>query len=913
MYARIALSAWATRLVGRRAHTEIRKLGVDEKDDKSFRVHIPASANDRTRHLRVLVQRHEMMEFTMDALITRLKRRAPLIWFLTEEMAGPKKKGVIVIRKTRPHPMIQAAAICSFLISRNRFATGYMAMQMGIWHFACKSHIDIKRVYTRLGSSVSDHTARLALIALADSGRKEVRDTIARVMEESGYIPYCRIFDNVQQYQRVYEHGSGRRNKMITGTAATAVLMSNVEPGAFDVQDHLDRVMANERRHLTVSSLYDDIDWQHLDEALALHFVRTLVEFIPQLNHLQSDVSKSFRTTLAKHRMPDDHVTIVQPLGTNAEKEIENAGMYQSQLDFDAQMGIKPEYADKSLQWERGDGGSFGTFCRVKKIMTVQDIDRYLSFRNRISTPEIWHSRATNLNTTASNHYGPPACGDPSSLTQNAAATSMYRPPDLSKCDFYPTSRTMSLIWNARVLDVWSIQLANHGDILEYFESQSQADIDAITVESLMVQARSMVKCYANSTAHQQALSKEDSTSGDDEYRIPAGDPWTDHTFAREGFDGDQVLANSILYLRDFGWWTEISYAVADGDIGRVYEILKAWIFVFAGASNRNYTQYFLEMYCLFQYEASTELHDALFNNWLIALAGKLRARIEGDLLQEHSNKWLEDFVQAHGGDFDKAFYRDSISPNVLFFLRFKEVFEDSFDLKRRSKSHTSLHLRVEYQILFKIFRKEQIQLFRSTRFMGHVAFDFLNRGWPNLGERIPDFVKRTSAHAAMVRKIEEARTIHLAKRDTQPNTPPFSSTTPFASLSPPSDIASALHDSMSYDQLPSPFLPPTIPGISTLDLEEGSGSEGSVSNYEDRDDEEEMDKSEDEFTVLESGSDLAPVLDPETGRMLDDWHSQEEFEGMLREAEREEAEKEDDEEAEDNDEFMYDSDGEEA
>ena len=40
-------------------------------------------------------------------------------------------------------------------------------------------------------------------------------------------------------------------------------------------------------------------------------------------------------------------------------------------------------------------------------------------------------------------------------------------------------------------------------------------------------------------------------------------------------YDGDRVLANSILFLQDFGLWTEIAYAVPEGDIGRAFEIMK--------------------------------------------------------------------------------------------------------------------------------------------------------------------------------------------------------------------------------------------------------------------------------------------------------------------------------------------------
>lgn len=43
----------------------------------------------------------------------------------------------------------------------------------------------------------------------------------------------------------------------------------------------------------------------------------------------------------------------------------------------------------------------------------------------------------------------------------------------------------------------------------------------------------------------------------------------------KKNFDGDRVLANSILFMREFGWWVEMAYAVPEGDIGRAYEIMK--------------------------------------------------------------------------------------------------------------------------------------------------------------------------------------------------------------------------------------------------------------------------------------------------------------------------------------------------
>lgn len=38
---------------------------------------------------------------------------------------------------------------------------------------------------------------------------------------------------------------------------------------------------------------------------------------------------------------------------------------------------------------------------------------------------------------------------------------------------------------------------------------------------------------------------------------------------------GDQVLANSIVFLRTDFWYTELCASISDGDMGRVWEVLK--------------------------------------------------------------------------------------------------------------------------------------------------------------------------------------------------------------------------------------------------------------------------------------------------------------------------------------------------
>ena len=45
--------------------------------------------------------------------------------------------------------------------------------------------------------------------------------------------------------------------------------------------------------------------------------------------------------------------------------------------------------------------------------------------------------------------------------------------------------------------------------------------------------------------------------------------------------EGDRVLANSITFMRDAMMSHEMSYAIAEGDMGRVYEVMKVCLLHF--------------------------------------------------------------------------------------------------------------------------------------------------------------------------------------------------------------------------------------------------------------------------------------------------------------------------------------------
>ncbi|KAJ7680071.1 hypothetical protein B0H17DRAFT_1232529 [Mycena rosella] len=619
--------------------------------------------------------------------------------------------------------------------------------------FACKAHVDEKRIMSRFGFTVHDSTARACLDSLTDSSLAKLRESVAEGIK-NGTMRWQIVLDNVQQYCRQRDHRIGRQDVLKIGTAATAILLEDCAPGAFDLQDHLERVMRQERRELTTEFLFEDIDWPYIQDLMALHWVRILVNFIPQLAHLRKE------------------------------------------------MGLDETALDNLIFMARGDGASVAAMWRIKKFLAAHP-SHYKAFRNLVPPgPEAWHTRWTQLSAMAANHYGPVSSSDPSSLSKSATAAGAKRPTNLKKVDFFPTSRSMQLFYDARVLDCFRVSF-EADDIIAHFEDPRTPVPD---VESLRESARVLVRRYASQEAYNQALSEELMDSANGEMKIPRGTPWTQpvdnsqseraddaHGDAEPdedteavvvddlaenagleeffedaesdsrtkkgkkqkkgkhmeapGFSGDRGMANGILFLQDMGWWVIAAHAVPDGEVGRLWEILKVWIINFSGSSNHNYTNYLLEMYCLHRYEASKDFSDAMFNNSLVNPTGL--QWVECDFAQEGYNKWLEEMVEHKGGDFDDHFYRHTLAPNVMHFLRIKEKMQTAFELKPRGNTHTATHLRNEFQQLLRMHKEDELHLFRLGRTNGYAAVNFFHRGYERLEEsRMANFIEQSTAYA---------------------------------------------------------------------------------------------------------------------------------------------------------------------
>ncbi|KAJ6537322.1 hypothetical protein B0H10DRAFT_1631567, partial [Mycena sp. CBHHK59/15] len=107
-------------------------------------------------------------------------------------------------------------------------------------------------------------------------------------------------------------------------------------------------------------------------------------------------------------------------------------------------------------------------------------------------------------------------------------------------------------------------------------------------------------------------------------------------------YDGDFVLAQEIDFIRDTMNSRKLATAVAEGDIGRLYECIKYMLFTFGGSSHTNYLGYLLKTVMNLEFESSPGLKWALLRGLVWNLTGRRDHCEEGDFIVEFFNRLLE-------------------------------------------------------------------------------------------------------------------------------------------------------------------------------------------------------------------------------------------------------------------------------
>ncbi|KAI0081500.1 hypothetical protein K474DRAFT_1671959 [Panus rudis PR-1116 ss-1] len=633
--------------------------------------------------------------FSFTAMGELFRTYAPVVYFLLMRFMCPKAPAEDLSEPRdetestyRPKHVLCTSIISELAYGRNQWVN-LLPLCRAISFFSMKAHQSIYRVGTRLGHCTTYATVQNALVLMAKAKR-----TLLRQQHE---IYKWIVLDNIQRYMRPQDHRIGRVDHMVNGCAGTAVELQNCPPGAFDLDPWLTRCSENRREELTVQKLLDNLDWDHLDLISELHFLQILVEYVPVLGDYQQEVERLFSTEARKYQIDPNRHTKVHPLGTNAANETTTSGMKEAVVDFLDQLGIREQQHDDHIQFISGDGKSYEGISNVKKYLSPErhqgpEASRnFKSLQFLLEILELWHTKWTDLGRLCHGKWGVGVeAVDPSTLGFMAKTINNPVPSDKKKPDFYANKRLVEVSNTLR------------------FEKKNANGLP--TLAELRDVARSLHHVYANSQAYERALLDQDllgplsgsgektahllpkaasnahGTSTNSSSSEPAMTPDNlideflreadvEVTHGEDGkkkttkvarpFCGDWAAANSILLMRDGIWFLEVCRAIQQGDIGCVWEVLKVWIFTFAGSGHPNYTTYLLDMYCKITYELPEATRIALFENWLVNLAGKPGHFLELDLMQEHFNKWLEEMAQHSGKEFDDVWYRDVLSMHV--------------------------------------------------------------------------------------------------------------------------------------------------------------------------------------------------------------------------------------------------------
>ncbi|KAI0054568.1 hypothetical protein BV25DRAFT_1843569 [Artomyces pyxidatus] len=534
--------------------------------------------------------------------------------------------------------------ICTSVISKLIFGrnswTNLFAMCRGISLFATKAHQSMYRVRSRLTQCVLYSTVHTTLVTMAVAERKVVQELFATPDADPPLV----VFDNMQAMARRREQKLGTANKMIIGTGATAVKMENCEPGAFDLAPILEKYEQGGCRELRIQDVLDKIDIERMQKVFAYHWLDALVTYVPDLVVYRTEVSELFARNIWKHQINPKQHTTVYPLSTNSANEVSTRGLKDVLTDFLKQLGITKTTLGKRLIFFHGDGKSYeGMLKHVRSIIA-------------------WvHGKSD----------------------QQPEA---YRFPQV---DFYQNARLIDVTVRGHMLQCWEYVPVALVSLEDYFLTGAWAEY---TWEQMIsFKASTLSERYSTSMAYARALQPsaagnrnakanmkaipqgprysrnlhnvKDRKAGVDPYATTvapqnvAGDAMAKKKKKKQRpqkpFERDWPLANSILLMQDRIWFMEVCRAVALGDIGRVWEVLKMWMFTFSGAGNSNYATYLIEMFVNIEHDYPKVTRNALFNNWLVNRQGKPGHFHELDLMQEHFNHWLEELAQHKGKEFD--------------------------------------------------------------------------------------------------------------------------------------------------------------------------------------------------------------------------------------------------------------------
>ncbi|TFK39190.1 hypothetical protein BDQ12DRAFT_698246 [Crucibulum laeve] len=571
------------------------------------------------------------------------------------------------------------------LFFQYRFAIVFATL-MGVFLFTCNANRDIISVFGRLGFSISHKTILAILHVLAVDSDRHLRFWGAATQSET-----C-----------TWRQVLGRKDEVQSGTAATLIGLEDVPAGAMRSAPLLESIL---------QMLLDNIEWDHIQGVGMGTVLRIWVKHVPALAYHRDNVESLFTEKHQKHalRLCKSKIFPMRPTNID-EATTAGAASVLKNLVL-GQLHIMPTWMVNWIILICGDQLSVDR-VRKLKCYTAKTNTPYDRHDWALPLIQLWHMKWNWQKAIFRLHWWPEVQKGLFGLHHDCEILEREK-FNAVKCDFYPAHHILEDRFEALVLHALRLICEEKTGVVKpptlrlleslemYFTSGGPlADCTFIDLSAF---AATVYQRYMCSAAYDDALghtSRSEEIYGPSKVALPINQepmpgPSTQVKKAaaaptRNYSQGDQSLLTTINFMRMTFWYLEMCAATAEGDIGRVFEVVKLLRFSFWGAGSTNYGNELLELACNFLYEFSDDLCTAVLNNYLVNPSGRT----------------------GHCHDFDSKHLSEAIGLNIRGFSALREVFPSFFGLKHNSHHHTKAKTMNDIDSLAAHYRADHILTF---------------------------------------------------------------------------------------------------------------------------------------------------------------------------------------------------------
>ncbi|KAF7372949.1 hypothetical protein MSAN_00502000 [Mycena sanguinolenta] len=657
--------------------------------------------------------------------------------------------------------------ILVLLSFRNRFAL-ILPILIGLFAFTCNANRELISVLCRLGLSVSYKMVLAQLHVLGADSAAQLR--LLGAFDEATGPAFLILFDNVNKMKRAWRAALGHKDEVKSGTASTIIGLVGVQPGAF-LSEPLNRAIAEKKRAgLSVKQLKDDIDWDHIRGVGIGLVLRVWLKHIPALAPHHAAVEELFKSKHKKHILQLRKSDIRSTRLTNID---ESTTVGAAAVLFNViigQLAVIPTTLYRWLVMICGDQLSIDLIRKLKDY-TKKFNTPFTRHEWALPIIQLWHLKWNWQKAIFRLHWHPKLGKDIFGLHHDCELLERGK-FNHEKCDFYPAHHILEDRFETVVLDALRLVCEQETDVFygaqvkltdlvsHYFDNNGplyQCSFERLETFATTVYRRYMCTSAAedakghsstrNTDIYGAAWSAPDASSEDEE---PA-DPMPSLTAigtkppprkkkkksrAKAGAQpernfsgGDQVIVNLVHFMRVTFWYLELCAGIAEGDIGRVFEVIKLLRFSFWGAGSTNYGNELLELACNFLYEWSDPLRLTVLENYLVNPTGQIGHWLELDLLQEHFNFWIKALFNSKSHDFDGKHLSEAVGLNITGISKLRERFPGLFGLKRNGQKHRKNTVLDDINRLGAHFRQNHILEWESGRNQPYVVGDEFAEG----------------------------------------------------------------------------------------------------------------------------------------------------------------------------------------